>query len=668
VSSEKRWSPSLDPVTFEVLKNAFTTTVDQMAEQILRTCHSFVIYCRDFSSALCDSEGNIIAEGSQDIASHVGTLHFTAKAVLADFGDDMRPGDVFVVNDPYVGGTHLSDVRVVRPIFHGDELIAIAQSNGHWADVGGRVPGSIDFTATEHFSEGIRITPVRVWSEGRYLHDVARLIVSNTRQPEDAEGDLIAQAEATRVAEREITRLADRYGVATLKTAFQEVQDYVEAFTRLRLDSLPDGVWRTEDYLDRDLAAGREGLIPIKIEMTIDGDQVTYDLTGSHPVIGSSMNASFGGSFSGVVGGMKTFFPDIPLNSGFYRPIELSLPEGTVVKAPWPTAVNGFVMPYEKIFNLIIEMWSDLMPQRAMACSFNIEYLEIGGRDARFASRPYFMWYDWMVGGWGGRNGRDGSSATSAVFGVGLVAQPVEGQERLSPAVHTQHELLTDSAGPGRFRGGVGVIKGATLTEAEHVVVSYECDRERSITWGIEGGLPSNPMGVWLKRQSGEDVYLGAAFAGVQAEGGDAFLRPSAGGGGFGDPLERDPAAVLEDVIDEYVSVERATKDYGVVLVEQVPGEWAVDSEATQRERNRIRGAREAWLHEDPELVAARFREGELDVFDLVRRYGVILDWGDGTLLPETTRTFREMLQRRTVSKWTPEQASELSAPAHLTE
>ena len=187
-------SYTLDPVTFEVLKNAFSTTVDQMAEQILRTCYSFVIYARDFSSALCDRDGNTIMQGSQDIAVHVGTLHFTCKAVIEAFADDINPGDVFAVNDPYVGGTHFNDVRIVRPIFYEGEIIAYAQSNGHWADVGGSVPGSFDVNAKEHFAEGIRVPPVRIWDRGRYLGDVVRLIVSNTRVPADAEGDLHAQA------------------------------------------------------------------------------------------------------------------------------------------------------------------------------------------------------------------------------------------------------------------------------------------------------------------------------------------------------------------------------------------------------------------------------------------------------------------------------------------
>ena len=195
---------TLDPVTFEVLKNSFITTVDQMAEQILRTCYSFVIYNRDFSSALNDANGDSIAQGNMDIAVHVGTLHYTCKAVIDTFKDDMRPGDVFMTNDPYAGGTHFNDVRIIRPVFVGDEIIAFAQSNGHWSDVGGSTPGSFDVLAKEMFREGIRITPTRLIDEGKWRHDFANMIAANTRDPESIIGDMNAQAEATRVAEREI--------------------------------------------------------------------------------------------------------------------------------------------------------------------------------------------------------------------------------------------------------------------------------------------------------------------------------------------------------------------------------------------------------------------------------------------------------------------------------
>src|SRR5438094_6552357 len=296
VTTEQR-TYTLDPVTFEVLKNAFITTVDQMAEQILRTCHSFVIYARDFSSALCDRNGDTIMQGSQDIAVHVGTLHFTCMAIIDAFEDDIHPGDVFAVNDPYLGGTHFNDVRIVRPIFYDGEVIAYAQSNGHWADVGGSVPGSFDVNAKEHFGEGLRITPVRVYDAGRYCDDVVRLIVSNTRGPDGNEGDLHSQVEATAVAEREILRLVQKYGLDTVTTAFQEVQDYVEQLTRQRVAELPDGSWETEDYLDYDPALG-EGLIPVKVKMTIEGDQIHYDLSGSHPAVGTFLNGSYGSTFS----------------------------------------------------------------------------------------------------------------------------------------------------------------------------------------------------------------------------------------------------------------------------------------------------------------------------------------------------------------------------------
>jgi N-methylhydantoinase B len=641
---------ALDPVTFEVLKNAFSTIVDAMAEQILRTCHSFVIYSRDFSSALCDPQGNTIMQGSQDIAVHVGTLHLTARAVVDAFEGQMRPGDVFAVNDPYIGGTHFNDVRIVRPIFHEGELLCLAESNGHWADMGGSVPGSFDVSARDHFGEGVRIPPVRIYDEGVYRRDIVRMIVSNTRAPDDAEGDCLAQVEATAVAEREILRLVGKYGRDTVVTAFGEVQDYVERLTRKRLAELPDGTWETEDYIDFDPAEG-EGLVPVRVKLTIAGDTARYDLSGSHPAVGTFLNSGFGASFSGVVAGTKTFFPDVPLNSGFYRALEVDLgPVGSCVNAAWPTAVTGFCSgPYEKIMNAIFELWSQVMPERAMAASFNLEYLLVGGTDTRGGGDSIFMWYDWMAGGWGGRNGKDGSNATSPVFGVGLAVQPLEGQERLSPVVTTGHEILPDTGGPGRWRGGCGVQKGGRLTDMRSTVMSYCCDRARSVTWGIEGGLPSFPHGVWLN-----DEFLGAVFSNVPVQTGDTFTRPSAGGGGFGDPLERDPAAVCDDVADGYVTVERAARDYGVVVraVDAELAQFEVDSEATERERAAIRTARRGWLEEDAESVAERYRAGELDVFDAIRRHGVILAWGTGELLPRTTEQFRAMLARRAVEHW----------------
>lgn len=654
-SPHERAERTLDPVTFEVLKNAFATSVDLMSEQILRTCYSFVIYSRDFSSALCDAQGNTVMQGSQDIAVHVGTLHFQCKAVLELFGQDIHPGDVFAINDPYRGGTHFNDVSFIRPIFVDDEIIGFAQNKGHWADIGGSVPGSFDVNATDHFGEGLRIPAVKIFDRGVFRYDVAALLVENTRSPDIALGDLHAQSEATSMCEREVLRLVERYGKDTVTDAMAEVQSYVERIVRRRVADLPDGTWTTTDYLDAD--PGRpEGLVPITVSLTIRGDQVHYDLDGSAPAVASFLNSGYGTTFSAIYAGTKTFFPDVPLNSGFYRAVDADIgPEGTVVNAGWPFAVTGFCSgPYEKLMNAIFELWSQIVPERALACCFNLEYLLVGGRDARTEEQPYFMWYDWMAGGWGGRSSKDGAGATAPVFGVGLAVQPLEGQERLSPVITTSHSLVIDSGGPGQFRGGVGIEKGGVLTDATKTVMSYCCDRARSITWGISGGLPSIPHGVWLNKGTDREAFLGSVFSSVPVQSGDSFVRPSAGGGGYGDPLDRDPEAVVEDVIDEYVSIERAAKDYGVVIrvIDAELDTYEIDHGATTALREQIRGERRGWLDEDPEEVASRYRAGEIDMLDMIRRYGVIVDWGSGELFETTTQQFRQTLLARSAGHW----------------
>ncbi|MGM0390068.1 MAG: hydantoinase B/oxoprolinase family protein, partial [Natrinema limicola] len=428
-----------------------------------------------------------------------------------------------------------------------------------------------------------------------------------------------------------------------------------ERIMRERIRELPNGTWRTQDYIDGD-PAKEEGFVTIDVEMTIDDDEVHYDLSGSDEYIGNFLNSTYGTSFSAVIAGTKMFFPDVPLNSGMYRVVDATLPEGTVVNAPEPVPVTGSVAgAYEKVMNAIFEMWSEVLPERAMACAFNLEYLLSGGTDRRpDRDGEEFMWYDWMAGGWGGRDGVDGANATAPVFGAGLAVQSLEGQERDTPLLTSQHSIVTDSAGPGEFRGGCGVEKGGRLLECENSVISYCSDRAYSVTWGLDGGLPGVPHGVTLTRADGDPKDLGTVFSNRPIETGDQFTRPSSGGGGFGDPLERDPDAVREDVIDDYVSIERAAKDYGVVIDAIDPDlcEYEIDHEATAAKRDHIREHREDWLEEDPESVAERYRAGDLDQLDLVRRYGVILEWESGELLKRTTAQFREMLERRAVAEW----------------
>src|SRR6056297_2561532 len=644
----------LDPVTFEVLKNSFITSVDQMAEQMLRTCYSFVIYNRDFSNGLHDAEGNCVAQGNSDIAVHVGTLHYTCKDVIRVFEGDMYPGDVYAINDPYAGGTHFSDVRLIRPIFDEEQLIGFSQSNGHWSDLGGSVPGSFNVAAHEMFGEAVRITPVRMFHKGRFCADVANMIAANTRDPASIIGDIHSQAQATQVAERELQRLVAKYGRDQVTQGMGAVQDYVERAVRQRISDLPDGTWEAVDYIDRDPGAG-EGMIPIHIKMTIKGDRIVYDFEGSHPTISSIYNSAHGATFSAVVAGMKTFFPDLPLNSGFYRMVEVKAPKNSVVSAEWPVAVTGFLMPFEKIMNAIFEMWSQIMPERAIACAFNLEYLLAGGNDLRKPDKPIYMFYEWLPGGWGGRNGKDGSDVTTACFGTGLMSQPNEGNERVNPTRTTEFQILRDSAGPGKWRGGAGVQKTSILLESENAVMSYICDRERAVVWGVEGGLPSMPHGLMIEHaDTGEEKWLGSVFSNYKIKSGDRFTRPTAGGGGYGDPLERDPERVRQDVIDDYVSIKRAARDYGVVIKEVDADlcEDKIDVKATEKLRAEIRAERVNWARMDPQKVAELYQSGDIDSLDAVRRYGVILEWETGELLPKTTAQFRETFERRSISHW----------------
>ena len=324
------------------------------------------------------------------------------------------------------------------------------------------------------------------------------------------------------------------------------MQDYVERAVRQRLAALPDGEWETQDFIDRDPAGG-EGHDPDQGQA--DHQAATGRSTTSPaaiPTIGSIYNSAFGATFSAVAAGMKTFFPgpaaELAASTARSRS---SRPKASIVNAKWPVAVTGFLMPFEKIMNSIYEIWSKIMPERAIACAFNLEYLLTGGRDARRPEKPIFMFYDWLPGGWGGRNGKDGCNVTTACFGTGLMSQPVEGQERATPILTTEYEILTDSAGPGKWRGGAGVRKTSVMLEAEKTVISYICDRERAVVWGIEGGLPSMPHGLSLTRagaRAGGVARLGVLRRAASGTG-DVFSRPTAGGGGYGDPLERDPAA-----------------------------------------------------------------------------------------------------------------------------
>jgi N-methylhydantoinase B len=636
---------NLDPVTFEVLKNGFVNIVDQMGEVVVKTCYSFVIYARDFSSSITDFNGDTVAQGTQDIAAHVGTLHFTVKACIEDIGRaNIHPGDVMLFNDPYRGGTHFPDVRVVRPVFYRDELIAFTVVAGHWSDVGGSVPGSFDIEADEFYSEGVRIPATKIVERGVMKEDLVREITSNMRVSFERMGDLRSQLEASKVGAEQIVGLCEKYGKETVLAAFARSQDYAERMMREEMTRLPRGTFEADDFIDQDMGLGVEGLVRIHVALTITDDSLIYDLTGTDPEVGWYLNGTYSSTYSAILTATKIVFPQVPLNSGIFRIIRLIAPEGSVVNAREPAPVAGFAAgSFEKVANASLACWSQVRPEQGMGSSFNIEYVMLGGIDRRpgLGNRP-FIYYDWLSGGWGGRFGKDGPSPLMPIFGVGLINLPAEGNERTKPVLIRRTEIVTDSAGPGRWRGGVGIATETELGPATKTNLAYTCDRERSIVRGIFGGLPGFPHGVYLNPLK-ENRYLGASFN-YKIKSGQSFWRCSSGGGGYGDPLERDPKLVIEDLADGYVSVERAEKDYGIVVrvVDEDMGEYEIDADATRQERDFIRTNRKQWLQEDPEKIRAMVAEGAITLLDAIRRYGVILDRKTMELLPRTTSEFRK--------------------------
>ena len=394
--------------------------------------------------------------------------------------------------------------------------------------------------------------------------------------------------------------------------------------------------------------------------MTIEGDQLSYDLTGSHPAIGSFINAGFGSAFSGVIAGTKTFFPDVPLNSGFYRAVQVDLgPEGSVVNAPWPVAVTGFCAgPVREDHELDLRaVVGAACPSGRSPARFNLEYLLVGGRDGA-PRQPADLHVVRLDGRRLGRAERQGRLERD---GADLRRRPRRAAARgagaaLPRADDGARDPSPTPAGPGKFRGGCGVEKGAILTRGRgNGDVLHAATAHARSPGASRAGLPSIPHGVWLNAGRRGAHSSGRCSRACPAAAATRFTRPSAGGGGFGDPLERNPAAVLEDVADGYVSVERARKDYGVVVREIDPdlAEYEIDEAATTAERERIARRRGgAGSRRIPRRWPSGYRAGDVDQLDVIRRHGVILDWGTGELLPKTTEQFRSMLRRRMVAHW----------------
>ncbi len=611
-----------DPIEFELFKNALFGVADEMALTVFRTTYSGVLKDNmDYSTAMFDGAGVLVAQGLT-LPGHLGSMPTAMAAVFETFGDDIHPGDVFIFNDPFRGGMHMPDVFVFKPIFTpspkalpldggglggGDRAsraalaatspsprpspiegegaverrVAWACAVCHHTDVGGRVPGSNASDSTEIYQEGLRIPPLKLYDKGTRNETLFALIETNVRMPVKVFGDLRAQLAACHIAEAALIEMAARYGNAKLQDYMTELVDYAERMTRAALRELPDGVYDFLDHIDDDgIDVGVP--IPLKVTITKTGDSIKADWTGTAPQVKGAINNTLSYTKSASYCGIRSVLPqNIPTNEGVFRAITVEAPRGTIANMELPGACAARGLTGFRMVDTMFGALAKMLPDRVFAASDGGNTgVSIGGWDG---ARKPFIYVDFTCCAWGGRPFGDGLDGNSNIY-ANMASQPIEVTETEQPLQITAYEFIQDAMGPGKFRGGAPFRREYKLL-AEEAILQVRSDRRDFRPYGLYGGGPGKPSMNYLNPDSNPAPLPSKLTMNMRK--GDLFRHEVAGAGGWGDPLDRDPALVLKDVRNEFVSVAAARADYGVVIAGD-----AVDEPATMALRGQMRAAR----------------------------------------------------------------------------
>lgn len=546
-----------DPATFEVVKNSLQKAAEEMKIVLAKTAYSPVLkVAGDYSCGIFDAKGDMVAQGP-DLPIHLGSMPDAVRAVIQAFGDDIHEGDVFIHNDPYFGGSHLPDVNVVAPAFHGDQLLGFGCVRAHWPDIGSATPGSYG-AVTEIYGEGLRLPPVRLYAQGKLDRNVEAIIRANVRTPDERWGDLSAQIASNRRASKRLYDLAEKYGPERLTGIMQEVLDYSERMMRTLLKKLPDGEGSFKDFCDGDgiIEQGEEEDATFTICMKIAkyGDTIKVDFDGTDPAVSGPMNAPLSVTASGVYCSLKMIVdPDglIPANSGAWRPIIVSAPKGSVVNAAFPSPVvyANHEMSH-RVADMTFGALAEIMPDRVMACSQGTSaIMTFGGVDYRTGNR--YVSYESVKGGFGARPNKDGINALSAGI-ANTMNTPIEALEMSFPLRVDCYEVIPNSGGQGKYRGGLGTRRAWTVLEkTARATVCME--RTKSAPFGISGGGSGSLGKAILKLPDGTEQNLPSKGAFDVPAGGQVILE-APGSGGYGDEAERDQMAHKSDIEDGYVT------------------------------------------------------------------------------------------------------------------
>ena len=555
----------IDPFTVEILKDSLIAIGDEMFVALQRTSMSSIIYeVLDFGSGLTDASGQLITQGN-GVTVFIGTLTQAVRHTLEKFGPDrLSPGDVIATNDPYTGGgTHLSDVTLVVPIFYGGELVAFAASKAHWTEVGGKDPGSWTTDSTEIFQEGLQLPCVKLWEAGRPVQSAIDMIEANVRLPDMTLGDMYAQAAALRLGELRFQELCDKYGADVVLGSMDALLDYGERATRLALARLPKGVFEAENMIDDDGIGN--GPFPVRVRVTITDDEFICDFTGSHPQVPGPVNCSVTGLHSGArTLLMAVTDPSIPVNDGCFRPLRIICPPGTIFSAERPAPVSTYWETLNYVSDLIWKALAPAVPERLPAGHFlSVCGSVVAGEHPD--TGELFLLVEPHAGGWGGGAAKDGEQGLMCVADGETYMVPIEVLETRY-GIHVEQYALDTApqAGAGRRRGGRGCVR-AYRAVSDEIFVTATCGRNKYVPWGVDGGQDGSRNEVRFLHADGRVVAFGKC-ARYRLEQGEVVQIVTGTGGGWGNPLERPVELVVEDVKDGYVSREQAEVLYGVVL------------------------------------------------------------------------------------------------------
>jgi N-methylhydantoinase B len=574
---------AIDPVTLAVIQNGLQQVCNEMDLAFCRAAFSPVISeTMDRSDGIYHrGSGELIAQGELGLPVFVGTMQFSTQAVIDRVRADavaLDEGDVFIVNDPYLGGTHLMDVKFVKPFFYRGALWCWLANTGHWPDVGGIVPGGFSANATEVEQEGLRLPPVKLYKHGALDKEILAIILSNIRIADQRIGDIKAQAAALAIGERRLTALLDRYGADTVDRAIADLKARAARQMRTKIAAIPDGAYEGEAFVDSDGVVDE----PLRIAMKVTkrGEQLIFDMSGSSPPCRGPMNSVLATTKSSIYLAIKHVFPDVPINAGTFEPLEILDPEGTFLYARYPRPVSGCAAEVsqriaEAVFGALVKAIPGQLFAAPAGTSGN---LSVGGHDPA-RERSYVM-YVISGGGYGGSARGDGISNGCSTIGISKTT-PIEVMEQYYPVLFEEYSLHEGSGGPGEHRGGFGVNYKFRLRRGE-ARASMVMDHGR---YGPQGALGGRDGGVNRVRVvHGSSAYAPPHLSkdqDIHLDAGDVIEVSTPGGGGFGDPFRRAPDQVARDVAKGYYTREQARNWFGVALSQ----DGGVDGAATARLR-----------------------------------------------------------------------------------